>query len=59
MTDANARRRIIGGSFGNFVEMYDFFVYGFSVPILASHFFRPATLPRGCSVRSRSTRPRS
>ncbi|MCX5535153.1 MFS transporter [Streptomyces sp. NBC_00006] len=39
MTDASARRRIIGGSFGNFVELYDFFVYGFSVPILASHFF--------------------
>ncbi|MEU2686856.1 MFS transporter [Streptomyces hygroscopicus] len=34
----------MAGSIGNLVELYDFFVYGFSVPILASHFF-PAGNP--------------
>jgi MHS family proline/betaine transporter-like MFS transporter len=44
LTDISNRRRIVGGAFGNFVELWDFFVYGFSVPIIASHFF-PADNP--------------
>ncbi|MEB3372350.1 MFS transporter [Saccharopolyspora mangrovi] len=44
MASSNNKRRILAGSFGNFVELYDFFVYGFSVPILATYFF-PAGNP--------------
>ncbi|MFP3564553.1 MFS transporter [Paraburkholderia sp. SIMBA_030] len=32
-------RKLMAGSVGNFVELYDFAVFGFSVPILSSHFF--------------------
>jgi MHS family proline/betaine transporter-like MFS transporter len=32
-------RTLSAGSIGNFGEIYDFAVFGFSVPILAAHFF--------------------
>ncbi|KAA9163306.1 MHS family MFS transporter [Amycolatopsis acidicola] len=34
-----ARRRIAGASIGNLGELYDFFLFGFSAPVLAVHFF--------------------
>lgn len=37
-------RRIIGASIGNFAEAYDFFLYGISAPVLATHFF-PGSSP--------------
>lgn len=39
MNHAQARRRLIGGVVGTFVEWYDFLIYGLSAPILALHFF--------------------
>lgn len=39
MSNHGARRRLAAGSIGNFIENYDFSVFGFSVPILAMHFF--------------------
>ncbi len=39
MDHAQARRRLIGGVVGTFVEWYDFLIYGLSAPILALHFF--------------------
>lgn len=39
MDHAIARRRLIGGVVGTFVEWYDFLIYGLSAPILALHFF--------------------
>ncbi len=39
-----ARRRLIAGAVGSFVEWYDFLVYGLSTPILATLFF-PNTKP--------------
>ncbi|MGF6700402.1 MHS family proline/betaine transporter-like MFS transporter [Paraburkholderia sp. MM5496-R1] len=32
-------RKLMAGSVGNFVELYDFAVFGFSVPVLSTHFF--------------------
>ncbi|MEV1131902.1 MFS transporter [Agromyces sp. NPDC049794] len=34
-----ARRRLLGGAVGTFVEWYDFLIYGLTVPIFASQFF--------------------
>lgn len=34
-----ARRRLLGGVVGTFVEWYDFLIYGLSAPVLAIHFF--------------------
>lgn len=42
MTDASAKRRLGAGAIGNFGEIYDFAVFGFSVPILSLHFFPKA-----------------
>lgn len=39
MTPADSKRTIGAASIGNFGEIYDFAVFGFSVPILAAHFF--------------------
>lgn len=39
MDHATARRRLIGGVVGTFVEWYDFLIYGLSAPVLALHFF--------------------
>lgn len=39
MSGNSTTRRILGGSIGSFVELYDFFIYAFSVPALALHFF--------------------
>ncbi|KHF43085.1 MFS transporter [Saccharomonospora viridis] len=36
---AQARRRLLGGVVGTFVEWYDFLIYGLSAPVLAAHFF--------------------
>lgn len=38
-------RAIAGASIGNFGEIYDFAIFGFSVPVLADHFF-PKADPR-------------
>lgn len=34
-----ARRRLLGGAVGTFVEWYDFLVYGLTAPIFAAQFF--------------------
>ncbi|MFM0139360.1 MFS transporter [Caballeronia grimmiae] len=39
MTKQSSLRTLSAGSIGNFGEIYDFAVFGFSVPILSSHFF--------------------
>ncbi|WKN61054.1 MFS transporter (plasmid) [Rhodococcus opacus] len=39
MSSVAARRRLLGGAIGTFVEWYDFLIYGLSVPVLALHFF--------------------
>jgi len=39
MIDTPPWRKLMAGSVGNFVELYDFAVFGFSVPILSAHFF--------------------
>lgn len=39
MDHTTARRRLIGGVVGTFVEWYDFLIYGLSAPVLALHFF--------------------
>ena len=39
MTKAVSGREIAGASIGNFGEIYDFAVFGFSVPVLSAHFF--------------------
>lgn len=39
MTALNSKRTLGAASIGNFGEIYDFAVFGFSVPILATHFF--------------------
>jgi MHS family proline/betaine transporter-like MFS transporter len=44
MTTSTARRRLVGGVVGTFVEWYDFLVYGLTATILAQHFF-PAGNP--------------
>ena len=44
MAKTNERRAIAAGSIGNFCEVYDFAVFGFSVPFIAAHFF-PTTDP--------------
>ncbi|WP_233853009.1 MFS transporter [Paraburkholderia sp. HD33-4] len=36
---ATSLRTLAAGSIGNFIEIYDFAVFGFSVPIIAQHFF--------------------
>lgn len=43
----SSRRSLAAGAIGNFGEIYDFAVFGFSIPILSVHFF-PAQieLPR-------------
>jgi MHS family proline/betaine transporter-like MFS transporter len=38
-TTPTFRRRIAGTAAGNLIEAYDFFVYAFSAPVLAMHFF--------------------
>lgn len=42
MTNASDRRKIGAASIGQFGELFDFAVFGFSVPVLASHFFPPS-----------------
>ena len=39
MATASTRKKIAAASIGNFGEIYDFAVFGFSVPILSVHFF--------------------
>lgn len=39
ISSSETRRVIVAGGVGNFVEWYDFVIYGFSVPIMASGFF--------------------
>jgi MHS family proline/betaine transporter-like MFS transporter len=39
MAVASTRRKIAGASIGNLAECYDFFVFGFTAPVLALHFF--------------------
>lgn len=39
MAKQSTVRTLSAGSIGNFGEIYDFAVFGFSVPILAAHFF--------------------
>ena len=39
MTKQSSIRTLSAGSIGNFGEIYDFAVFGFSVPILSAHFF--------------------
>ncbi|KUZ38080.1 MULTISPECIES: MFS transporter [Burkholderia cepacia complex] len=39
MSRSSPWRTLAAGSIGNFGEIYDFAVFGFSVPILATHFF--------------------
>ena len=39
MAKQSAVRTLSAGSIGNFGEIYDFAVFGFSVPILSTHFF--------------------
>lgn len=39
MPKQSSRRTLTAASIGNFGEIYDFAIFGFSVPILASHFF--------------------
>ncbi|GAA3885821.1 MFS transporter [Leifsonia kafniensis] len=34
-----ARRRLLGGAVGTFVEWYDFLIYGLTVPVFAAQFF--------------------
>lgn len=34
-----ARRRLVGGAVGTFVEWYDFLIYGLTVPVFAAEFF--------------------
>ncbi|MGX1856577.1 MFS transporter [Dietzia sp. NPDC055340] len=41
---STARRRLLGGVVGTFVEWYDFLIYGLSAPVLALHFF-PSSNP--------------
>lgn len=35
----SSRRSLAAGAIGNFGEIYDFAVFGFSIPILSVHFF--------------------
>lgn len=39
MSSTESKRRLGAGAIGNFGEIYDFAVFGFSVPILSQHFF--------------------
>lgn len=39
MSSTEGKRRLGAGAIGNFGEIYDFAVFGFSVPILSQHFF--------------------
>lgn len=39
MSTATARRSVVGASIANVVELYDFFLYGISAPVLAVQFF--------------------
>jgi MFS transporter, MHS family, proline/betaine transporter len=39
MRKTRSARALAGASIGNFSEIYDFAIFGFSAPILASHFF--------------------
>lgn len=39
MSGTEGKRRLGAGAIGNFGEIYDFAVFGFSVPILSQHFF--------------------
>lgn len=47
MDNQNARRRLLGGVVGTFVEWYDFLIYGLSAPVLALHFFPEANPTAG------------
>lgn len=38
-THASRRRAIVAGSVGNFIEWYEFGVYGFFATIIAGQFF--------------------
>ncbi|MGW6690892.1 MFS transporter [Streptomyces sp. NPDC054961] len=38
---AGSRRALVAGSVGNFVEWYEFGVYGFLATVIAGHFFTP------------------
>jgi MHS family proline/betaine transporter-like MFS transporter len=39
VTQTSSKRAIAAGAIGNFCEVYDFAVFGFSVPFVAAHFF--------------------
>lgn len=38
---ARSRRALLGGCVGNFIEWYEFGVYGYLATVLAAHFFTP------------------
>ncbi len=38
---ARSRRALVAGSVGNFIEWYEFGVYGYFATIIAAHFFTP------------------
>ncbi|WP_333602922.1 MFS transporter [Pantoea eucrina] len=44
------RRIIVAGSVGNFIEWYEFAVYGFMAPIIARHFFQLPDERAGTSI---------
>ena len=52
VTRPRVRRAVLASGIGNLVEQYDFGVYGYLAPILASLFFPEASSP--CSSPSSS-----
>lgn len=38
---SGSRRALLGGSVGNFIEWYEFGVYGYLATVIAAHFFTP------------------
>ncbi len=45
VSPATLRRVIAASAIGNFVEWFDFAVYGFLATLIASQFFSPAKTP--------------
>ncbi|MFJ2743847.1 MFS transporter [Streptomyces sp. NPDC087440] len=44
---ARSRRALVAGSVGNFVEWYEFGVYGYFATVIAANFFTPESTPEG------------
>ena len=40
LSSASRNRSLLAGSVGNFIEWYEFAVYGFLAPVIAQNFFR-------------------